>query len=88
MSALRTFITNNFRKVLKRNKKKKSIFFFFFRKKFFFFFWRILRARLINCNGNYIRTIIDITRNTKCCNVMLITIHLGNDNIIIEPYRK
>ena len=66
MSALRTFITYNFRKVLIRNKKKKkSIFFFFFRKKFFFFFWRILRARLINCNGNYIRTIIDITRNTK-----------------------
>ena len=43
-----------------------------------------LRARLVDCNGNYIKIRIYIIRNTKCCNVMLITIHLFGDNIIIE----
>ena len=37
----------------------------------------------VDCNGDYIG--IDITRNTRCCNVMLITIHLFGDNTIIEP---
>ena len=44
-----------------------------------------LRAHLVNCNGNYIEIGINITKNTKCCNVMLITIHLFGDNTIIEP---
>ena len=45
------------------------------------------RACLVDCNGNYIGIGIgiDITRNTKCCNVMLITIYLFGDNTIIEP---
>ena len=47
-----------------------------------------LRARLVDCNGNYIEIRIYITRNTKCCNVMLITIHLFGDNIIIELWRQ
>ena len=44
-----------------------------------------LGARLVDCNVNYIRIGIDIRRNTKCCNIILITIHLFDDNIIIEP---
>ena len=39
------------------------------------------RARLVDCNSNYIGIGIDITRNTKCCNVILIIIHLFGDNI-------
>ena len=42
-------------------------------------------AHLVNCNGNYIRIGIDITRNIKYCNVMLITIYMFADNTIIEP---
>ena len=44
-----------------------------------------LRARLVNHNGNYIEIGINITRNTKYCNVMLIAIHLFGDNTIIKP---
>ena len=45
----------------------------------------VLRARLIDNNGNYIRIGIDITKNIKCCNVMLGTIHSFGDKTIIEP---
>ena len=44
-----------------------------------------LKACLVNCNGNYIEIWIDIIKNTKCCNVMFITINLFGDDIIIEP---
>jgi len=44
-----------------------------------------IRARLVDCNGNYIRIRIGIIRNKRRCNVKLITIHLFGDNIIIEP---
>ena len=47
-----------------------------------------LRTCLVDCNSNYIGIWIDITKNTKCCNVMLITIHLFGDNIIIELWRQ
>ena len=43
-----------------------------------------LRACLVDYNDNYIGIGINIIRNTKCCNVMLITIHLFGDNTIIE----
>ena len=42
------------------------------------------RACLVKCNGNYIRIGIGILRNTRRCNVMLITIHFFGDNTIIE----
>ena len=42
--------------------------------------------RFVDCNGDYIG--IDITRNTKCYNIMLITIHLFGDNTKIEPRRQ
>ena len=43
-----------------------------------------LRAHLVNCNGNYIGIEIDITKNTRCYNVIFITIHLFGDNTKIE----
>ena len=43
-----------------------------------------LRAHLVYCNDNYIGIGIDITRNAKFCNIMVITIHLFGDNTIIE----
>ena len=43
---------------------------------------------MIDCNGNYIRIGIDITKNIKYYNVMLITIHLFDDNTIIKPWRQ
>ena len=33
------------------------------------------RGTIVDCNSNYIGIKIDITRNTKYYNVMLITIH-------------
>ena len=48
---------------------------------------RFLWVCLVDCNGNYIGMRICITRNTRCYNVMLITIHLFGDNIIIEPLK-
>jgi len=42
------------------------------------------RAHLVDCNGNYIGIRIGITRNTRYCNVIIITIHLFGDNTIIE----
>ena len=47
-----------------------------------------LKPCLVNCNSNYIGIRIDITKNTRCCNVMLITIYLFGDNTIIEPWRQ
>ena len=47
-------------------------------------FLKNLRASLVDCNGNYIGIGINIIRNTKCCNVMLITIHFFSDNTLIE----
>ena len=47
-----------------------------------------LRAHLIDCNGNCIGIGIGIgigiTSNTRCYNVILITIHLLDKNTIIE----
>lgn len=40
---------------------------------------------LVDCNGNYIGIRIGLIRNIRCCNVILITIHLFGDNAIIEP---
>ena len=48
----------------------------------------LIRTRLVDYNSNYIGIRIDITRNTKYCNVMLIAIHLFGDNTIIKPYRQ
>ena len=45
----------------------------------------LIRTRLVDYNSNYIGIRIDITRNTKYCNVMLIIIHSFSDNTIIEP---
>ena len=42
-----------------------------------------IMARLVDCNSNYIG--IRITNNTRRYNVILITIHLFEDNTIIEP---
>ena len=44
----------------------------------------LLGTCLIDCNGNYIGIGIGIKRNTRCYNVIFITIHLFGDNIIIE----
>ena len=43
---------------------------------------------MIDWDGNYIGIGIGITSNTKCCNVILITIHLFGNNTIIEPLRQ
>ena len=40
---------------------------------------------MVDCNDNYTGIGIDITRDTKCCYVMLITIYLFGNNTIIEP---
>ena len=45
-------------------------------------------ARLVNYNCNYIGIGIGITRNTICCNVILITIHLFGNNTIIESQKQ
>ena len=42
-------------------------------------YFETLRAHLIGCNGDYIGIGIGITRNTRCCNIILITIHLFDD---------
>ena len=44
-----------------------------------------IMARLVDCNSNYIGIGICITNNTRRYNVILITIHLFEDNTIIEP---
>ena len=43
---------------------------------------KVLRVRLVDCNGDYIGIGIGITRNTRCCNVILITIHLFGDKTL------
>ena len=48
----------------------------------------VFMAHLVDCNSNYIGIWIDIIRNTKCYNVMLITIYLFGNNTIIEPWRQ
>ena len=45
----------------------------------------VFMAHLVDCNSNYIGLRISNTRNTRCCNVIFITIHLFDDNTIIEP---
>ena len=40
----------------------------------------LIKTRLVDYNSNYIGIRIDIIRNTKYCNVMLIAIHLFGDN--------
>ena len=40
------------------------------------------------CNDNYIKIGIDIIRNIKCCNIILITIHLFGDNILKDNEMK
>ena len=46
----------------------------------------MIKTRLVDCNNNYIRIEIGIgiTKNTRSCNAILITIHLFGDNTIIE----
>ena len=44
-----------------------------------------LRIHLIDYNSNYIGIRKGITRNTRYCNVILITIILFGDSIIMEP---
>ena len=46
----------------------------------------IVKDTFGSCNSNYIGIGIgiDITKNTRHCNVILITIHLFSDNTIIE----
>ena len=44
-----------------------------------------LRGRLVDCNDDYIRIGIDITRNKRCCNVIIIHIQLFGNPIVIEP---
>ena len=44
----------------------------------------LIRTCLVDYNSNYIGIRIDIIRNTKNCNVMLIAIHLFDDNTIIN----
>ena len=39
---------------------------------------------MINCNGNYTGIGIGITKNTKCGNVIFITIYFFDDNTIIK----
>ena len=36
----------------------------------------VFMAHLVDCNGDYTRIGIWITKNTSCCNVILITNHL------------
>ena len=43
---------------------------------------------MVNCNDNYIKIGIDIIRNIKCCNIILITIHLFGDNILEDNKMK
>ena len=45
----------------------------------------ILRVRLVNCKCNYIRIGIGIIRNIRCCDLILITIHLFGNNTILKP---
>ena len=45
----------------------------------------LIMVYLVDCNDNYIGIRISIIKNTRCCNVILITIHLFGDNTIIEP---
>ena len=45
---------------------------------------KTFRTRLVDCNGNYIRIGIGITRNTRCYNVIFIISHLFSDTSIIE----
>ena len=45
----------------------------------------LIMVYLVDCNDNYIGIRIGIIKNTRCCNVILITIHLFGDNTIIEP---
>ena len=40
----------------------------------------LLRTCLIDCNNDYIGIEICITRNARCCNVILITIDLFSNN--------
>ena len=42
-------------------------------------------AHLVDCNDDYTGIGIWITKNTSCCNVILITNHLFGDNTKIEP---
>ena len=53
-------------------------------------FWdfSFLKTCLVDCNGDYIGIWIVIRRNTRCCNVMPITIHLFGDNTRIEPLNQ
>ena len=47
-----------------------------------------LKACLVEYNGDYIGIGICITNNIRCCNVLLVIVHLFGDNTIIEPWRQ
>ena len=53
-------------------------------------FWdfSFLKTCLVDYNGDYIGIWIVIRRNTRCCNVIPITIHLFGDNTRIEPLNQ
>ena len=44
-----------------------------------------IRARLVDCNDDYIGIGIYIIRDARCCNVIIIRIQLFGSPIIIEP---
>ena len=48
----------------------------------------LLMTHLVDYNDNNIRIRIGITKNIRCCNIILIIIHLFDDNTIIEPWMK
>ena len=44
-----------------------------------------LRIRLVNCIDDYIEIEIDIIKNARCCNIIIIPIQLFGNPILIEP---
>ena len=59
--------------------------------KLYFFLYKIkillqpnLSARFVDCNDDYIGIGMDITRNAKCYNVIIIPIQLFGNPIVIE----
>ena len=45
----------------------------------------VFRACLVDCNDDYIGIGIAITRNARCCNVIIIPVQLFGNPIVIEP---
>ena len=49
--------------------------------------YQVSLAYLVDYNGNDIEIKISITKNKRCCNVILIIIHLFDDNTIMKLWR-